>query len=158
MGPHTRSKHKHKKKKKQRLLTKTQLEDIKELDTISRKTMEICDDEETPRSQSELENNDNNSVNTSETSGQIPVYYVSDHSLTNANNESAVRTFSSSESIGHYDPEAAIVPSNKQTKQHPFGSHDNLAYVGNELASTGSDSTITKNTLNDEKVSQTSSL
>lgn len=158
--PSQRSKHKHKKKKKQRqLINKTQLEDIKELDTISRKTMEMDYNVETPRSQSELENYDNNSVNTSEASGKIPVYYVSDHSHSNIHHEATYSTYSSSESIQHNDNEAGVVPPNKQTKQHTFGSHDNLSYDGHELVSTDSESTITKNIFNDDKnMSQTSAL
>lgn len=181
---HHRSKHKQKstKLKNKRLVTKTQLEDIKELDTISRKTVEVdhtLDNQiDTPRSQS----SDLTSLDTSETS-QVPKFYISEHSNIPEtsyseiydkrdidylplyrNNVDSVETFSSSNTNDDCDQN---VPKNKHTQHHSHVTHDNPS-LEDDITSTGSESTITKNVifqsqnlsepiLNNEE-SQTSSL
>ncbi|XP_052068874.1 uncharacterized protein LOC127708090 isoform X2 [Mytilus californianus] len=184
---HHRSKNKQKtKKKSKRLVTKTQLEDIKELDTVSRKTMDIGDDNnyDTPRSPSEL---DSASINTSETSSRVPTYHVTDYSMQQSDhsiivqtggsikhtnhynmqtNNSDIDTYhnalpgtASSENSNDYESDDQIMNKNKR-KNHSHGSHDNPTFDGCELESTGSESTINKAILSDvnDEQSQTSSL
>ncbi|XP_071131701.1 serine-rich adhesin for platelets-like isoform X2 [Mytilus edulis] len=180
---HHRSKNKHKtKKKSKRLVTKTQLEDIKELDTVSRKTMDIGYDDnyDTPRSPSEL---DSASINTSETSSRVPTYHVTDYSIQQTDHSIIVQNGSSIKNSNHYDMQTnnseidayhnalpgtassendsddQIINKNKR-KNHSHGSHDNPTFDGCELESTGSESTINKAILSDvyDEKSQTSSL
>ena len=159
---HHRSKHKKgAKKKSKRLLTKTPLEDIKELDTLSRYTTDVDNRstpdnlDETPRS----EDLDLASVNTSETSNQVPVYYVTDHS--------SIPGTAHSDSFNQDDSDKQNALLNKQTKHHPHTtdhnsrSEDDITSTGSDSTGTknitGSDSTVTQTMINDDQ-SQTSSL